>query len=167
MTAARPASGDRDESLREHLLYFLGGGGAHLSFDQAVADLAPGLRGRRPEGLPYSPWELLEHLRICQQDILEFSRDPEWVSPARMEDYWPTSPAPPDEAAWDRSVEAFRADLEAMKDLVRDPARDLHEPIPWGDGQTLLREALLVADHDAYHLGQLVAVRRLLGAWPA
>lgn len=170
MNEARPASGDRDESLREHLLYLLGGGGAHLGFDQAVAGLAPDLRDRRPAGLPYSAWELLEHLRICQRDILEFSRDPDWMSPQRMEDYWPQgdrSPAPPDGDSWDRSVAAFRADLEAMKELARDPARDLLEPFPWGDGQTLLREALLVADHNAYHLGQLVAVRRLLGAWPS
>ncbi|HLE85311.1 MAG TPA: DinB family protein [Thermoanaerobaculia bacterium] len=168
MSEARPASGDRDESLREHLLYLLGGGGAHLGFDQAVADLAPELRGRRPAGLPYSAWELLEHLRICQRDILEFSRDPEWVSPEWTLGYWPQgerAAEPPDEGAWDRSVAAFRADLEAMKALVRDPERDLHQPFPWGDGQTLLREALLVADHNAYHLGQLVAVRRLLGAW--
>lgn len=167
---AFPAGGNLDMSLRRHLVELLAGGGAHLSFDEAVAGLGPRDRGRRPEALPHSPWEILEHLRLCQQDILEFSRDPAWVSPRFPEGYWPQgdrSPAPPDEAAWGRSVNGFRRDLEAMMSLVADPGCDLHEPFPWGDGQTLLREALLVADHNAYHLGELVAVRRLLGAWPA
>jgi len=144
----------------------LDGRGAHVDFDGAVADLPPEARGRRPDGMPHSAWEILEHLRLAQEDILEFSRDPVWVSPKWPEGYWPPSAAPSDAGAWDESVEAFRAGLEAIKDLVRDPARDLHEPLPWGDGHTLLREALLLADHNAYHLGELVAVRRMLGVWP-
>lgn len=155
-----------DASLRQHLVRLLEGRSAHADFDGAVADLPPGDRGRRPDGMPHSPWEVLEHLRLAQEDLLEFSRGPEWVSPEWPAGYWPASAAPPDADAWERSVEAFRAGLEAMKDLVRDPARDLHEPFPWGDGHTLLREALLLADHNAYHLGELVAVRRMLGAWP-
>jgi len=155
-----------DRALRDHLLYLLRGGSAHLHFDAAVADLPPRLRGVKPAGLPHTPWRLLEHMRICQWDILEFSRNPKYLEPKFPDDYWPKGDAPPDDAAWDRSVESFRADLKAMQDLVADPATDLFAPIPHGDGQTVLREALLVADHNAYHLGQLVTVRRLLGAWP-
>ena len=158
---------DRDKALREYLLYLLRGGGAHLSFEDAVAGLPPALRGSKPPGVPHTPWRLLEHLRIAQWDILEFCRDPEHVSPPFPDGYWPEGDAPPNEEAWDRSVEAFRADLRALQDLVADPATDLFAPLPHGQGQTVLREALLVADHLSYHLGQLVVVRRLLGAWPA
>ena len=154
-----------DKSLREHLLYLLRGGGAHLNFDAAVAGLPPELRGARIAGVPHTAWRLLEHLRIAQWDILEFSRNPKHVSPPFPEGYWPAGDAPPDPAAWDRCVAAFRADLQAMEALVADPATDLFTPIPHGDGQTVLREALLVADHNAYHLGQLVLLRRALGAW--
>ncbi len=157
---------DRDQGLREHLLYLLRGGGAHLSFDAAIADLPVPLRGAKPAGVPHTPWRLLEHLRIAQWDILEFSRDPKHVSPKFPEGYWPPTDAPPDDAAWERSVAGFRADLQAMCDLVADPHTDLFARIPHGEGQTILREALLVGDHNAYHLGQLVVVRRALGAWP-
>jgi hypothetical protein len=158
-------TGDQTKALREHLLYLLRGGGAHLDFDKAVAGLPPELRGVKPAGLPHSPWRLLEHLRIAQWDILEFSRNPKHTSPEFPKGYWPKGDAPPDAAAWDRSVSAFRTDLAALQALVADPASDLFTPFPHGQGQTLLREALLVADHNAYHLGQLVVVRRLLGAW--
>src|SRR5438309_9794613 len=154
-----------DQALREHLLYLLRGGGAHLGFDAALADLLPQWRGARPPGIPHTPWRLLEHLRIAQWDILEFSRNPGHISPDFSAGYWPKENAPPDDSAWDRSVAAFRADLKAMQDLVVDPKTDLFARIPHGDGQTVLREALLLADHNAYHLGQLVLVRRLLGAW--
>jgi DinB superfamily len=157
---------DPHKSLREHLLYLLRGGGAHLHFEKAVADIPPALRGRTVPPVPHSPWRLLEHLRICQWDILEFSRNPGHVSPPFPDGYWPRGDAPPDDRAWDRAVDAFRTDLAAMCDLVADPATDLFAPIPHGDGQTVLREALLVADHNSYHLGQLVVVRRLLGCWP-
>jgi hypothetical protein len=156
---------DQTRSLREHLLYLLRGGGAHLDFEKAIAGLPPELRGAKPDGVPHTPWRLLEHLRLAQWDILEFSRNPRHVSLPFPEGYWPRGDAPPDAAAWDRSVEAFRADLRAMQALVADPGSDLFTPFPHGEGQTLLREALLVADHNAYHLGQLVVVRRLLGAW--
>jgi hypothetical protein len=152
-------------AVREHVLYLLRGGGAHLDFEKAVAGLPPELRGVRPASLPHSPWCLLEHMRIAQWDILEFYRNPRHVSPAFPEGYWPQGDAPPDGAAWDRSVDGFRADLRSMQALVADPASDLLTPFAHGQGQTLLREALLVADHNAYHLGQLVVVRRLLGAW--
>jgi hypothetical protein len=156
---------DATAVLREHLLYLLRGGGAHLDFEAAIAKLPPDLRGRKVAGVPHTPWRLLEHLRICQWDILEFSRNPRHVSPKFPDGYWPAGDAPPDAAAWDRSIEAFRADLRAMQDLVADPKTDLFTPLAHGKGQTVLREALLVADHNAYHLGQLVVLRRLLGAW--
>jgi hypothetical protein len=155
------------DALRKHLLYLLREGGAHLDFEAAIANLPAELRGANPAGVPHTPWRLLEHMRIAQWDILEFSRSSRHVSPKFPEGYWPSGDAPPDDGAWDRSVAAFRADLKAMCDLVADPATDLFAPIPHGEGQTILREALLVADHNAYHLGQLVVVRRTLGAWPA
>jgi hypothetical protein len=157
---------DPHQSLRQHLLDLLRGGGAHLHFEKAVAQIPPEFRSRTASPVPHSPWRLLEHLRIAQWDILEFSRNPRHVSPPWPEGYWPRGDVPPDESDWDRAVEAFRADLAAMCALVADPAIDLFAPIPHGDGQTVLREALLVADHNAYHLGQLVVVRRLLGCWP-
>jgi hypothetical protein len=160
-------TGDQTARLREHLLYLLKDGGAHLSFDKAVAGLPAELRGAKPPGVPHTPWRLLEHLRIALWDILEFTRNPRHVSPPWPEGYWPAGDAPPDDGAWDRSVAAFRADLRAMRDLVADPGTDLFTPLPHGEGQTALREALLVADHNAYHLGQLVMVRRFLGAWEA
>ena len=154
-----------DQALRDHLLYLLSDGGGHLKFDAAVKDLPSNLRGKRPKGAEHSPWELLEHMRIAQWDILEFSRNHKHKSPDFPDGYWPKTQAPPDEKSWDKSVKAFRADLKAMEDLVKDPSTDLFAKIPHGDGQTILREALLVADHNAYHLGQFVLLRRLLGAW--
>src|SRR5438876_9735029 len=152
-------------ALREHVVVLLRGGAAHLDFEKAIAGLSPALRGAKPPGVPHTPWRLLEHLRIAQWDILEFTRGPHHVSPPWPEGYWPAGDASPDDGAWDRSVAAFRADLRAMQDLVADAATDLFTPLPHGEGQTALREALLVADHNAYHIGQLVVLRRLLGAW--
>ena len=154
-----------DQQLREHLLELLDGGHAHLDFEAAVAALPVEARGAKPPGLPHTPWRLVEHLRIAQWDILQFCRDPGHVSPEFPSGYWPEGDAPPDPGAWDRSVDSFRADLKAMRDLVANPFTDLFAPIPHGQGETILREALLAADHNAYHLGQLVTVRRLLGAW--
>jgi hypothetical protein len=153
------------DALRKHLIEVLDGGHAHLTFDDAIAGLPAELRGARPAGLPHTPWRLLEHMRICQWDILRFSVDPSHVSPEFPAGYWPAGDSPPKPGAWDASVAAFQADLQAMKDLVMDPKTDLFAPIPHGQGQTILREALLVADHNSYHLGQIVTVRRLLGAW--
>jgi hypothetical protein len=156
---------DHDKALRQHLLELLPGASAHVTFDRAIAGWPVNLRGVKPEGSAYSAWQLLEHLRIAQWDILEFSRDPKHVSPGWPLGYWPATEAPPDEAAWDKSVSDFQRDLEEMKKLVADASVDLYARIPHGTGQTVLREGLLVADHNAYHLGQLVLVRRLLGAW--
>lgn len=160
MTAA-----DRDAALRQHLLELLKGGHAHATFDVAVRNLPAALRGKRPKGAEHSPWEVLEHLRIAQADILDFSRNPNYQHLPWPEGYWPTTSAPPNEKAWDKSARAFRRDLKAISDLVADPATDLYARIPHGTGQTIFREALLVADHNAYHLGELVLLRRLLGAW--
>jgi hypothetical protein len=154
-----------DKALREHLLYLLNGGGAHAGFNAAVEGLPVALRGTRPKGAEHSPWEILEHMRLAQSDILEFSRDPEHTSPPWPSGYWPKTPAPPNSTAWNKSVKAFQASLKAMCDLVENPSTKLYVRIPHGDGQTILREALLIADHNAYHLGELVLVRRLLGAW--
>jgi len=160
----KKTTADRDRSLRQHLLELLTGGHAHATFDAAVRNLPPALRGKRPKGAEHSPWEVLEHLRIAQWDILDFSRNPDYKHLPWPEGYWSTTAAPPDAKAWDKSVRAFRRDLKAMSDLVADPATDLYAKIPHGNGQTILREALLVADHNAYHLGELVLLRRLLGA---
>jgi hypothetical protein len=152
-------------ALRKHLLYLLGGGGAHVDFDSAITGWPARLRGSKPKGLPHTAWQLLEHLRIAQWDILDFSRNPKHVSPEWPEGYWPSTDAPPSPAAWNNSVSTFQADLKAMMSLVKSPRRDLFARIPHGEGQTILREALLVADHNAYHLGELVYLRRALGAW--
>jgi uncharacterized damage-inducible protein DinB len=157
---------NNQEALRQHLLYLLRGGGAHVDFETGIADLPARRRGSKAEPFPHTPWQLLEHMRIAQWDILEFSRSADHVSPTFPEGYWPEGDAPPDKAAWDKSVQAFRKDLESIQNLVADPDTDLLVPVPHGQGQTILREALLVADHNAYHLGQLVMLRRLLGAWP-
>ena len=158
---------DHDKALREQLVYLLKGGGAHLDFERAIADLPAEMRGKKPEGIPFSPWALLEHLRICQWDILEYTRDPDHVSPDFPVGYWPESDAAPSDEAWNESVESFRSDSLAMQDIVMDPAVDLTAQLPHGKaGHTVLREALLIVDHNAYHLGQLVVVRRALGVWP-
>ncbi len=153
------------DSLRQHLLALLRGGSAHVNFDAAVDAFPAGLQGTKPEAAPHSAWQLLEHLRITQWDILEFSRNAAHQSPEWPEGYWPPSEAPPDASAWDHSVRSFQSDAEAFQKLISGPGTDLYARIPHGDGQTLLRESLLLADHNSYHLGQLVIVRRLLGAW--
>jgi uncharacterized damage-inducible protein DinB len=154
-----------DQSLRRHLVNLLGMKGAHVDFDSVVGRIPSEAYGRTCAGIPWSAWELLEHMRIAQWDILEFSRNPTHESPEWPAGYWPESVAPADASAWRAGVEFFKHDLGEMRRLVMDSERDLHEPFPWGDGQTLLREALLVADHNAYHLGQLVVLARALGVW--
>jgi hypothetical protein len=155
-----------DQSLREHVLGLLSADNAHIGFDDVVPDFPAQLRGVRPPGAAHSAWQLLEHLRLAQWDILEYSRNPGHVSPPFPAGYWPAAAEPPDGTSWESSLAAFRADLEAMRALIADPERDLFAELPYGEGGTLLGEALLLADHNAYHLGQLVLLRRLLGAWP-
>jgi DinB family protein len=156
---------NQDQALRQHLVELLTSEHAHAGFESAVKDIPKSIRGARPAGMDHSPWELLEHLRIAQWDILEFSRDAKHVSPDFPSGYWPKSPAPESDAEWDKSVNAFRRDLSKMVALIKDAKSDLFARIPHGSGQTLLREALLVADHNAYHLGQFVQLRKLLDAW--
>ncbi len=158
---------DQIQFFRQELDRLLSGRGAHADFDAAVADFPVKLRGVVPEGAAHSAWQVLEHLRIAQWDMLEFSRDPKHVSPEWPEGYWPKHPVPESAEAWDRSVKAFHHDLSAMRKLVADPKSDLFTPFAHGDGQTLLREALQMADHNAYHVGELILLRRLLGAWKA
>ena len=155
-----------DQVIRDHVGKLLAGRQAHVDFDTALDKLPQELQGEKPEGAPHTLWQLLEHMRIAQWDILEFSRNPEHVSPKYPEGYWPESESPPDQQAWQNSVASFRTDLQAVAELVADPSTDLYAQIPHGTGQTILKEALLIADHNAYHLGQLVLLRRLLGAWP-
>lgn len=156
---------DGDASLRKHLVELLKGGNAHVSIAYAAADFPTAQRGAFAPGLPHTAWQLLEHIRLAQLDILEFSRNPKHESPEFPAGYWPTSPSPADEAAWDSCVRALANDLRAMIGLLNDPRADLHAAFAWGDGQTLLREALLLADHNAYHVAQLVDLRRALGIW--
>jgi DinB family protein len=162
----RNTAGNSDRALREHLVYLLKGGGAHVHFTDAVEGFPEAKRGAFVAELPHTGWQLLEHVRIAQWDILEFSRNPKHVSPGFPEGYWPKTPGPPDDAAWKKSVDAFQRDLQEMIQLVKNPKTDLYAKIPHGEGQTILREALLLADHNAYHLGQLVDLRRAMGAWP-
>jgi hypothetical protein len=154
--------------MRDHLARSLDWGEAHVDFDKAVAGLAPELRGRRVHGLPHSAWEILEHLRIAQHDILDFARNPKYEELTWPDEYWPASPEPPSAAAWDESVAAFRRDRDAVKTLAIDTSIDLAAKIPYADkaSQTYMRAVLLVLDHNAYHVGELVLLRRLLAAWP-
>ena len=156
-----------DSALRRQLIEMLEGGHAHGTFDDAVRDFPVDQAGVRPPGFPHSAWELLEHMRIAQNDILRFSQSADYVSPPFPKGYWPASPKPERKAQWDASVRAFRDDLAEFNAMLRNSENDLYKPFPWGDGQTLLREAMVILDHNSYHLGQLILVRRLLGAWPA
>lgn len=154
-----------DKALRDQVIVFLQGKGAHIEFDDVFKNWPNAQRGVKAEGIPYSAWQILEHMRIAQWDILEFSRDAGHISPEFPQGYWPESGTPPDAAAWDNCIEQFYADLGEMEALVADPKTDLFAKIPHGTGQTIFREALLIADHNSYHLGQLVIIRRALGIW--
>jgi DinB superfamily len=156
---------NHDQALRQQLVKAIDWNEAHADFRMTIDGVPPELRGQVPEGFPHSAWQLLEHIRIALWDILEFSRDARHKSLKWPEDYWPKTAAPPSADAWDKSVRAIEEHVGSMRKLVTDPARDLFAPLPHGTGQTLLREALLAADHTAYHLGQLVLVRRALGVW--
>jgi hypothetical protein len=163
--ARKRKAADPHRTLREHVVALLERGDAHVRFEEAVADWPTALRGARPAGQPFTPWRLLEHIRISQWDIVAFTNNPTHVSPEWPRGYWPPDDAPPDARAWETSVAQVIRDRRAMKQLVTDPGRDLFARLPHGTGQTVLREALVLADHTAYHVGQLVLLRRLLGAW--
>ncbi len=153
------------DPLREHLVKVLDWHDAHATFDNAVAGIPPLLQGKQPAGLPYSPWQLIEHLRLTQFDILDFCINPKYVELEWPKDYWPENESPPSAAAWTESIAAYKKDRDQLKKLCANGKIDLFEKIPHGTGQTLLREILLVADHTAYHLGQMIAVRRQLQNW--
>jgi hypothetical protein len=154
-----------ETALRQHIVKLLTSGEAHADFESALKDLPAHLRGQRPKGAEHSPWEILEHMRIAQWDILDFSVNPNYKHREWPAEYWPKSPAPAGDAEWNQSIRSFLKDRESLCDLVANESTDLFAKIPHGDGQTILREALLAADHNAYHIGELVLVRRLLGAW--
>ena len=159
---SQPANDNR--AIREHVLYVLRGEGAHVTFEDFVADFPTELCGQRVAGLPYTAWQVLEHMRIAQWDILEFSRNPNHVSPKWPEGYWPPQNQTGTPELWQETISKFRNDLKEMENLVADPSTDLFAKIPHGTGQTVLREALLVADHNSYHLGALVVMGRTLNA---
>jgi len=154
-----------DKALRAQLAAFLDWQSAHVGFDAAAKGMPPKLRGVVPKGLPHSAWQLIEHMRLAQSDILDFCRNPHYEEKKWPEDYWPKTPRPASAAAWARSLTAFRRDRQALQRLARNARIDLFATIPHGTGQTYLRELLLVADHTAHHVGQLIDVRRALGAW--
>jgi hypothetical protein len=153
------------KNLRDHLLELFEVEHAHPLFDRAVGDLPAPLRGRRPDNFPHSVWELVEHIRLAQWDILEYVLDPKHVSPDWPSGYWPRSAAPPDDAAWEASIAAVRADHARFVEVIKDESNDLLAPVSFANNATFLRQILMNADHNAYHIGQIVTVRRLLGAW--
>lgn len=153
--------------MREQLLALLRGGNAHLTFEQAVADFPLEFINRRPPNVPYTPWHLLEHLRIAQWDILEFIRNPQHVSPEWPKGYWPAADEQADAARWQQTLAEFQADMQALQDLAANPATDLLAEIPHAPGYTILREILLVADHNAYHIGEFAILRQIMGTWPS
>lgn len=155
-----------DRALREQLHELIFSGNAHADIDTVLADFPIEQTGKKPAGTPYTAWQLLEHLRLTVHDLLEFSTNSEYLAPKWPEDYWPATEAPQNQGEWETSVKAFKADCKAIAKLATDPASNLYAQIPWGQGQTLLREILLAADHNSYHLGQMVLLRKQLGAWP-
>jgi hypothetical protein len=150
------------DPLREHLIALLDGKGAHIPFEEAVKSFPEKLRGVKPPGAPHTAWQLLEHLRIAQWDILEFSRDAKHKSPKWPEGYWPATEAPPTKGAWQESIHKYEADLKSMQALIADQKHDLYARLPHGEGQTLLKEALVLADHNSYHLGQIMYLKKQL-----
>ena len=165
MVASKKNMGDLDRELRKQISALLKKAQAHATYDDAVKDMPVTLRGVVPEGLPYSVWQLIEHIRIAQRDILDFSdnADGSYKELNWPDDYWPKSPEPPDEDAWQKSIDDYHTDLNRFEELIEE--RDLAEPFPWDEEKNLLREAFLIADHVAYHVGEIIAVRRMLGVW--
>lgn len=154
------------QSLRNHLKELLTWSSAHVDLERAVKNVPTEYRGRRLEGAPYSLWQMLEHIRRAQEDILAFCRNPEYTSPNWPDDFWPEDPEPPSREDWQRSIDAIKRDRQELIEIIENPDRDLWSTIFHGEGQTYAREALLTADHTAYHVGQIVLLRRLLGIWP-
>lgn len=154
-----------DRALREQLVEFLRGASAHVELKKVIDDFPEELRGKKPKGAPHSAWQLLEHIRIALHDLYDFSTNPNYEAPNWPGDYWPKEAAPADEDAWKTSVRAVKKDLADFEKLIGEPETNLYATIPWGDGQTILREVLLAGQHTSYHVGQLVSLRRELGTW--
>lgn len=154
-----------DQFLRDQLVDFLKKGNAHVDLFSALKDFPPDLYGKKPKGASHTAWQLLEHIRIALNDLLVFSTDPNYVAPKWPEGYWPKEDAPKNDAAWKTSIKALKADMQAFEKLIRNPESNLYSRIPWGEGQTLLREVLVAIDHNSYTVGQLVMLRKQLGAW--
>lgn len=157
---------DSDKVLRAQLLELLRGGSAHMTFDEAVRDFPMDAVNARPPSVPYTPWHLLEHIRLTQRDILDFVREDSYEEGVWPDDYWPSPDAEADKRAWNETLAAFHEDLAALQGMVNDPATDLTALVPNGDGQTFIREVLLVADHNAYHIGEFAILRQVMGTWP-
>jgi uncharacterized damage-inducible protein DinB len=157
---------DAERALRDQLTRLLDGGMAHMTFDQAIADFPLDRINERPPNVPYTPWHILEHLRITQWDILDFMRNPDYKEIAWPDDYWPAPDAVTDDAGWARTIAAFHADLAAIRAITTDPQTDLYTPYPWGEGQNTLREILLVADHNSHHIGEFAILRQVMSTWP-
>lgn len=160
-------STERDDVMRQQLLALLRGGNAHMPFDAAVADFPTEYINTPAPNVSYTPWHLLEHLRIAQWDILEFIRNPDHASPDWPEGYWPARDATTDAAGWQATIDAFHADLAALEDIVTDPETDVLAPISHAPDYTVFREILVVADHNAYHVGEFAILRQVMETWPA
>ena len=156
---------DIDTIVREQLRALLEGGNAHMTFDEAIANFPREQMNTKPQNVPYTPWQLLEHIRMAQWDILEFIRNPQYISPPWPEGYWPAESVQADESAWEKTLASFRADQYRLLEMVADPKVNLYTPIPHGDGQTILQEILVVADHNAYHIGEFATYRQVMGTW--
>jgi uncharacterized damage-inducible protein DinB len=154
-----------NRELRQQLVELIRGGSAHAAVNSALADFPADKRGVKPDGAPYNAWQLLWHMDFTLHDLLEFCTKPKYLAPKWPDEYWPDDDLPPTEEAWETTLRAFHADLDAFEKMIMDPAQNLYATIPWGDGQTVLREILLAADHNSYHLGQIVLLRKLLDAW--
>lgn len=154
-----------DQSIRRELSAFLRGDQAHASLDAAVKSMPTTLLEKKPQGSPHNAWQMLEHIRLTLHDLLEFCTNPKYETPNWPDDYWPKDASPQSSAAWDHSITAIHKDLKAFDKLIEDPKTDLTAKIPWGDGQTILREILLAGDHTSYHIGQLILLRKHLGVW--
>ncbi len=157
---------DPDKVARQQLLNLLRGGNAHMSFGQAIADFPEDQINRNPPNVPYTPWQLLEHIRIAQWDILEFIRNPEHVSPSWPTGYWPARDAKAGKSEWQETIKSFEGDLQALQEIVKDPETDLYAPIPHASDYTIFREILVVSDHSAYHIGEFAILRQVMGTWP-
>ncbi len=158
---------ESDEILRKHLLDLLGGGNAHMPFSEAVADFPPGSMNAFPPNVPYTPWHLLEHLRLTQWDILDFIVNPNYVWRKWPDEYWPAREARATQAQWNETIAKFKADVKRLEEIVANPATNLTEDMPHAKGYTILREIIVVCDHNAYHIGEFAILRQVMGTWPA